>query len=89
MPKFEAKGIGAEPALLSKYVAGRNISYNTYDEEGNRVFVEKMTHNSFVKETRWNERCVKTTYVENDDSWTRVEDRVPLSDYEVFDRQRN
>ena len=48
-----------------------------------------MTRNSFVKETRWNERCVNTTYVDNDDGWTKVEDRVPLRDYDSLDRQRN
>ena len=57
MPKFEAMEIAAEPALLDKYVTDRQRSYNTHDEEGNRVFAKKMTHNSFVRERLWNERC--------------------------------
>ncbi len=89
MPKFEAMEIVAEPARLDKYFTDRQRSYNTYDEEGNRVFVVKMTRDSFVKETRRSERCVSTTYVEADDGWNRVEGRVPLCNYELFDKQRN
>ncbi len=89
MPTFEAKEIVADAARLDKYVTDRKRSYNTYDDEGNRVFVKKMTHNSLVKETRWSERCVKTACVEADDGWNRVEDRVPLYHYKLLDKQRN
>ena len=69
MPTFEAKEIVASAARLNDHVADRKRSYNTYDDDGKRVFVKKMTRNSFVKETHWNERRVKTTCVEEDDDW--------------------
>ena len=89
MPTFEAREIDADAARLDKHVTDRKRSYNPYDEEGNRVFVKKMTRNSFVKETRWSERCVKTAYVEAEGGWNRFVDRVPLCHCELFDRQRN
>ncbi len=86
---FEAKEMVGDAARLDKYVTDRKISYNTYDDEGNRVFVKTMAHNPFVKGTRWSGRCVKTPCVKVEDGWSRVEDRVPLCHYELFDRQRN
>ncbi len=78
MPTFEAREIVGSAARLNKYVADRKRSYNTYDDDGNLVFVKKMTHNSFAKETRWNERCVEKTCVEEDEGWERTEDSVPV-----------
>ena len=89
VPNFEAKEIVASTDRLNKYVADRKRSYNTYDDDGNRIFVKKVSHTSFVKETRWNERCVMTTYVEEDEGWWRTEDRKPLSWYELFSKQKN
>ena len=59
MPKFEANQIVAQAGRLNKYVADRKMSYNTYDDEGSRVFVKKMSGNTIVKQTRWNERNVR------------------------------
>ncbi len=88
MPTFEAKEIVADAARLDKYVTDRKRSYNTYDDDGSRAFVKKQTRNSFVKETRWNERCVKTTFVGEDEGWERTEDRVSLFQYELFKKQK-
>ena len=89
VPTLEAKEIVADAARVDKYVTDRKRSYNTYDDEGNRVFVKKMFDNALVKQTRWNERCVKTTYVEHDDGWRRTEDRIQLGIWELFDKPRN
>ncbi len=73
-PTSEAKEIVANASRLDKHVADRKRSCNTYDDEGNRAFVKRMTHNPFVKETRGNERCVKTAYAEEYEGWNRAED---------------
>ena len=77
------------PGALTKLVEARKRSYDMYDTDDNRVFVNKMSRSTWVKETQWHFDNVKTTYVQAQAGWRKIEDRVPIREWADFDEPAN
>ena len=52
VPILKAEEIIVDSHVLNDLVDARARSYNTYDEDGNRIFVKKHSWNTWIKETQ-------------------------------------
>jgi len=74
---------------LKNYSTPERRSYNGYYDvvEGNpkHYFVKKETGSSWVQPTRWDEGCMKTTFMQIEPGrWNKVEDRQPVNSWRDF-----
>ena len=69
VPTIKVVEIILSNQVLNDLLYARSRSYNTYNEDSNRIFVKKHSWNTWVKETQWNSDCVKTTYQWSEWGW--------------------
>ena len=66
-------------------IAWSKRSYHYEDEEGNKIYVKTSTGDNWVEVTQWSSDFVKTIFVNDDVTWRKSQDRIPIRDYTVYD----